>query len=80
MNYLLTLRLRLEITYVRENSNKIWFSSHLLDKFLTFDKRKSLLLFSLNRNFRNFAPDLRKLKNNAGNICSRTGDARVTDS
>jgi len=34
---------------------KIWFFAHLLNKFLTLNKRNSFLLFSLNRNFRNFA-------------------------
>lgn len=31
--------------------------AHLLNKILTFDKRKKLLLFSLTQNFRTFAPN-----------------------
>ena len=31
--------------------------AHLLNKILTFDKRNKLLLFSLTKNFRTFAPN-----------------------
>ena len=50
---------RLPVAF-RENPNKIWFSSHLLDKFLTLDKINKFLLFSFNRNFRTFVGDFRK--------------------
>ena len=45
----------LSLGKTKKNLRFILLFSRLLDKFLTLNKKNILFLFSLNRNFRNFA-------------------------